>query len=202
MNKRRIILDFDNCIADSIDAIVKSFNIVDCTDYGDSKSIRKWNMNDLIPRADDKSIEQMFNSHLFWNNLKLYDGVLEFFEKYQDRIIICSIGSIENQVKKLQWIHSKLGRVDMLPVITDMCVHPKSIDKSYIDMSDCIYVDDSLNNLLISNSKFKILYSDRGFDCEWNKCTDEDEFEISSFCENWSKISEYIEFVDNYFANY
>ena len=68
--RRKIVVDFDNNLADSIDAIVKAFNTVDCTDYGDSKSIRKWNMTDLIPRADDKSIEQMFNSHLFWNNLK------------------------------------------------------------------------------------------------------------------------------------
>lgn len=196
MSKRKIILDFDNCIADSIDAIVKAFNIVDCTDYGDSKLVRKWNMNDLIPRANDKSIEQMFNSHLFWNNLKLYDGVLEFFEKYQDRIIICSIGSIENQVKKLQWIHSKFGRVDMLPVVTDMCVHPKSIDKSYIDMSDCIYVDDSLNNLLISNAKYKILYSDRGFDCEWNKDVGEYLTQVNYMAKNWNNIIGIIESID------
>lgn len=195
-DKRRIILDFDNCIADSIDAIVKAFNIVDCTDYGDSKLVRKWNMNDLIPRADDKSIEQMFNSHLFWNNLKLYDGVLEFFEKYQDRIIICSIGSIENQVKKLQWIHSKLGRVDMLPVITDMCTHPKSIDKSYIDMSDCIYVDDSLSNLLMSNAKCKVLYSDRGFDCEWNKYAGEYLVQVNYMAKSWDNIMGIIESID------
>ena len=196
MNKRRIVLDFDNCIADSIDAIVKAFNTVDCVDYGDSKLVHKWNMNDLIPRADDKSIEQMFNSHLFWNNLKLYDGVLEFFETYQDRIIICSIGSIDNQILKLQWIKKHLPKVDLLPVITDMCIHPKSIDKRWIDMSNCIYIDDSINNLGMSDATYRILFSDRGFDCEWNKSTDDNIGYWSLLAESWNEIDRLIKMID------
>lgn len=195
-NKRKIVIDFDNCSTDSIDAIVKAFNTVDCTDYGDSKSIRKWNMTDLIPRADDKSIEQMFNSHLFWNNLKLYDGVLEFFEKYQDRIIICSIGSMDNQILKLQWIKKHLPKVDLLPVITDMCVHPKSINKSWVDMSNCIYIDDSSFNLLNSNAIYKVMFSDRGFNCEWNYVAEEDVHLIDFGADNWKQIDKIIQQID------
>ena len=189
MNKLKIFVDFDNCSADSIYSIVQCFNTVDCTNYGDSSKVKLWNFQDLIPRADDLSVEQMFNSHLFWNNLKLYDGAKEFFNKYKDRIVIVSIGSIENQIKKIDWIHKNLGRIDMLPVITDMTIKHKTIDKSYIDMSNGILIEDSGSNIDMSNAKHKILFSDRGFDCEWNKDCKTADYR----CNTWEEIEDIVE---------
>lgn len=167
-NKGRIFLDFDSTMANSIKAICHAFSVIDGIKY-DHSLVNTWNFHNVISYANDRSIESMFNSHLFWDNLELYKGVKEFIEKYKDRIIIVSIGSIENQTKKIPWIHKNIGRLDMLPVITNMSVYPKTLDKTFIRMNENdIYIEDSAMHLNLSTAGLNILFSDRGFDCEWN----------------------------------
>jgi 5'(3')-deoxyribonucleotidase len=191
--KGKIFLDFDGVIANSIEAICKAFSIIDGVEYEQSL-VNTWNFHNVIPHVDTYSIDKMFNSDLFWDNLKLFDGAKEFIDKYRDDIIICSIGSIENQIKKLDWIHKNLGRVDMLPVITDMNRYPKSIDKTYINIGrDDVFVEDSLSNLNCSKADYKILFSDRGFECEWNSGKFTDGVRVNS----WKEIEKEIEEILN-----
>ena len=190
----KIYLDFDGVIANSIESICKSFSIVDGVKY-DHTIVNTWNFHNVIPHANEKSVENMFNSHLFWDNLKLFDGVKEFVDKYRDDIIICSIGSVDNQIKKLAWIKKNLGEVDMLPVVTKMDRYPKSIDKTYINMGiHDIFIEDSISNLYNSTAGTKILFSDRGFDCEWNNVKDRlDAFDL--LAESWEEIDRLIKII-------
>lgn len=166
--KGKIFLDFDSTLANSIKAICHAFSVIDGVKY-DHSLVNTWNFHNVIPHANQKSVDAMFNSHLFWGNLELYNGVKEFIEEYKDRIIIVSIGSIENQTKKIPWIHKHIGRVSMLPVVTDMSIHPKTLNKTFIRMDENdIFVEDSDSHLNLSTAGLNILFSDRGFDCEWN----------------------------------
>ena len=163
MSKGKVFLDFDGTLANSIKAICHAFSVIDGVKY-DHSLVNTWNFHNVIPHANDRSVESMFNSHLFWDNLELYKGVKEFVEEYKDRIVMCSLGSIENQTKKIPYIHKHIGRVDMLPIITNMTTNPKTLDKTFIRMNENdVYVEDSSSHLNLSTAGLNILFSDRGF---------------------------------------
>ena len=189
MNK--IILDVDGVIIDSILAVTKYYETVECVARGtyNQRDVKVWNFHDVIPHATNESIETIFDSQFFWVNVELIDGVREFIDKYREHIILCSIGSVKNQIHKINWLTNVLGDLDFLPVITNMSEHPKRINKHFIDMKDCIYIEDSAKHLDDSNASVKILFNNYGnFDAEWAK-SDIDYMK----CTAWSEVDKIVE---------
>ena len=192
MNK--IFVDFDGVILDSIAVICSIMSKRDNAFYDPSK-VLKWNMQDVIPSSTSESITELFESDLFWEVADDYlmDGIKEFIEKYKDRIIVCSIGGIKNQVGKLTFIKKHFGDIDCIPIVTDMNVHPKNIDKTYVNMGEGdIYFEDSYSNLQSSNAEHKVLFNNyENWNAEWS--VDEDKVDVCSLgyyrrvC-NWSEI--------------
>ena len=66
-------------------------------------------------------------------------------------------------------------------------------DKSHIDMTDCIFIDDSVSNLKTSNAPIKILFGPKyDWNYEWDgiRCQTWDEvLNVISDMENNNKIS-------------
>lgn len=86
---------------------------------------------------------------------------LELSFKYD--IYIVSIGTPINLAYKEEWLKHHMGYIkDFIGVnLNDYN------DKSHIDMSDGIIIDDVQKNLVTSNAIEKICFGDA---CEWNKC--------------------------------
>lgn len=181
MNKRWIILDFDGVLADSVLGICEAFGKIRNKTY-DPLKVKTWNFKDIIDNVTDKQVNRMFSNVLFWDALKPIKGSVDFVNKYKDRIIICSIGDTYNQINKLAWIEKTFGKVNLLPVVTDFS--DPTFNKSLINMEGCIFIEDSIKNLDISNASHKILFNNYDlWDCEWNLDIDNRYVHASTFDE-------------------
>ena len=115
---------------------------------------------------------------------------------YQFDFVIVSHGNAPNLKLKKMWIDKKLklflndtkmlnqGKVDFIGV--DFKDHN---DKSHIDMSDGIFVEDTYDNLLTSNAKYKIVFGEQypwNIDNEVNHATGLSE--SYTRCKNWMEL--------------
>lgn len=87
--------------------------------------------------------------------------VHELHYKKNYNIIIVSSGYSPNICAKQIWINNNL------PFCEFIGVNMKEYkDKSHVDMSDGLFIDDSAKNLETSNAKYKICFGD---EYPWNK---------------------------------
>lgn len=113
------------------------------------------------------------------------DWAEEILDELKDEyeITIVSCGYSPNLRAKELWIK------EHLPYCKFIGVNFKEYsDKSHIDMSDGIFIDDSFKNLETSNAKYKICFGD---EYEWNK----DNTYIRLY--NWNDVDNYISQLEN-----
>jgi len=192
----KIILDFDGVIGSSIASLCESLETIRGLPQGsyNPKLVKKWNFEDVIPDLDHDRVNDMFESDIFWRNLKPVKGSLEFIEKYKSDIIICTIGTNKNIQKKLAWIDKHIGRIDVVPIIINVGAHHTAIDKSIIDMQGCLLVDDNINAHATSNASHKILFDEYGtFNAEWQKGDLIGNLECVKKFDSFDRIDEYIQ---------
>ena len=165
MNK--IYMDFDGCIVNTIKVICDLYNYD--YQYMDGykpvhwANINSWAFKELT-LANIDTINSYFNQKRFFNVAECMDNSKEVINKLLDdyMIQIVSIGSSANLKAKYDWIINKLKlNVDFLPIHSGL-----HIDKSHIDMSDGILIDDVAANLNTSNAKVKICFGDK---YPWNE---------------------------------
>jgi 5'(3')-deoxyribonucleotidase len=200
MNK--IYFDFDGIILDSTGVICKMKSEEDGVFYNPAL-VKKWNMQDVIPNANNKMRTELFESDRFWELADdfIFDGAKELIEKYKKRAVICSIGGIVNQVKKLAFIKKHFGDIDCIPIITNMNVHPKNINKTYVNMGQGdIFIEDSASNLHESYAEYKFLFNNYGnFDAEWSESPMEGNFD--GYPRNYNHLSIAIQQIDLFLQN-
>lgn len=173
MQKPKLYLDFDGVIANSIDAIVSLYND-DFQAYPDyhyikPDDINTWNFEECKCATSDV-FDMYFNTPRFFDNLGFMDQADTFIWllSYQFDFVIVSHGNSPNLKLKKMWIDKKLklfindtkmlnqGSVDFIGV--DFKDYD---DKSHIDMSDGIFVEDTYENLITSNAKYKIVFGEQ-----------------------------------------
>lgn len=195
MNK--IYFDFDGIILDSTGVICKMKSEEDGVFYNPAL-VKKWNMQDVIPNADNKMMTALFESDRFWEIADdfIFEGAKELIEEHKERAVICSIGGIVNQVKKLAFIKKHFGDIDCIPIVTNMNVHPKSINKTYVNMGDGdIFIEDSASNLHESDVEYKILFNSyENWDAEWSESEEECNFDC--YASNYKHIKIAIKEID------
>lgn len=136
-----------------------------------------------------------FNTPRFFDNLKFMNQADTFIWllSYQFDFIIVSHGNYPNLQLKKKWIDRKLklfindtkmlnqGVVDFIGV--DFHDHD---DKSHVDMSDGIFVEDTYDNLVTSNAKYKIVFGEQ---YPWN-ANNENECSSGVYtrCKNWMEL--------------
>lgn len=171
MSKRKIFLDFDGTIINSAKAFCSIYN--DAYQFQPNfKSARWWEVNDYGFKDECPlltNIHDIFSSPLFFDRVEfMCANTKEIIEQLCDKyhVIICSIGTPENLSHKSLWLK------DNLPCIKDyILIHNQGnkMDKSIINMSDGIIIDDVASNLETSNAKLKICF---GEDYSWNESFD------------------------------
>lgn len=164
--KKKIFIDYDGVIVNTIKAIVSLYEDDFCAykkyEPIDWENINTWNFEELKAATPDY-INTYFNQPRFFRTVqfmkdaKYYIGRLS--EEYD--ITVVSAGYSPNLVLKEKWIK------EHLPYCKFVGVNYKEYsDKSHIDMSDGVFIDDSASNLITSNAKTRICF---GKQYPWNE---------------------------------
>lgn len=181
--KAKLYIDMDNTIINSVKAICDMYN-EDYQYYPNYKYIHWTDIHTYDFKectcAKTKALKKYFTYGRFFNCVNFMDnahGVLyRLQKKYQ--IAIVSIGTAANLRAKKIWIKDRLAFADFIGVNVD-----EYADKSHIDMSDGILIDDDARYLESSNTSTKICFGDV---YEWNESW------TGKRCCNWIELEEYL----------
>lgn len=201
MQKPKLYLDFDGVLVNSIDAIISLYNddFQAYPNYHHIKpsDIHTWNFEECTC-ANSDVFDMYFNTPRFFEYLRFMEHADTFIWllSYQFDFVIVSSGNSPNLKLKQQWINSKLklyindtkmvnqGKVDFIGV--DFKDYN---DKSHIDMSNGIFVEDTHYNLETSNAKHKIVFGEQypwNIENEVNRETGLGE--CYTRCKNWMEL--------------
>lgn len=116
-------------------------------------------MTDIIPGIDSSSIDKIFEYDKFFAVLDFMDGAYEnlYILSSQYDIVIVTIGSLKNLSKKAEWIREHLPFIEKVVLIYNEF---NDMDKSAIDMSAGIILDDNQYNLWSSNAYTKYVFGE------------------------------------------
>lgn len=167
MGRKRLILDFDGTVVDSIATIVALYNedFRYCSDFVPVVpcDIDTYEFQELS-LATTEYIKLLWNQPRFFERLQFIDNAREVLpilaEEYD--IEIATLGSPQNLYGKEIWIKENMPYVKAMHLI-DMEQYK---DKSHIDMSGAIFLDDNAEMLKTSNAEVKIAFGDV---YNWNK---------------------------------
>lgn len=195
MNKYNLFLDFDNTIVDTISAIVELYN----EDYSqregfkriNPKNVKSWEFKECS-LATYEEINKYFGTQRFFDKLNFYEKAVPTLRilSHIYNITIVSHGYPQNLLLKEKWVKDNIFSRVYKPfnckfIGVNWEEYP---DKSHVDMTGGIFVDDSITNLKTSNAKYKILYGE----CfEWN------ESNIDFIrCKNWTELLSQIDLLE------
>jgi hypothetical protein len=199
----RYFIDCDGVILDSIGIVCAILSKRDNTFYN-PKLVKTWNMDNIIPYSNSEVMNEIFNSQEFWDMADDYilEGAKEFILKNIESCVICSLGTITNQIFKLDFIRRNFGEVDCLPIITNVSHHPLTIDKSYIKMGNGdLLIEDSYKNILMCQAEYNILFNNySNWKSQWSHDWDADKtqqyYDYTDRATNWDEVSKIVEWID------
>lgn len=183
VDKKKIYLDFDGCIVNTIAAIVSLYN-EDFKYYKKFEPIKWWEVNTWdfseCNCATPEYINTYFNQQRFFERLTYMDWAKETLDELKDNydITIVSSGYSPNLKAKEIWISENIPYCKFIGVN-----YKEYQDKSHIDMSDGIFLDDSSKNLVTSNALINICF---GEEYTWNE-------DWTGFrCSNWNDVKRFL----------
>lgn len=169
MIKTKLYLDFDGVIVDTVAAIVSCYN----EDYRYYKKFREINPSEIdtygfteLELASKHYVDHLFNRPRLFERLQFMDNAEEALNILKDKyeIGIVSLGYNPNLVAKQIWVKEHMPYVK--PENIHLVNMKKHHDKSHLDLSDGIFLDDSSQILQNTNAKRKYLFGDI---YSWNK---------------------------------
>lgn len=184
----KIILDIDGttwnlikCITDIYNEDFKFYSKFKPIDWSE---IKTWDFQEL-ELATPEYINYYFNQPRFFEKVQLMEHAKEVIDWLSERfeIIFCSMCYSPNGRGKDQWIKENFPYAKFLNV--NLKEYP---DKSHLDMTGAIFLDDSCHNLETSNATIKVCF---GEIYPWNESWDGDR------CYNWLDFKNYIEDLDH-----
>lgn len=198
MSRPKLFLDFDNTIVDTIAAVVSLYNEDYASHEGfvqvDPKDVTSWEFTECN-LATYEEIDKYFGDKRFFQRVKLYPSAGQVLRSLSHRydITIVSHGYASNLKLKEEWVKDKLFKE-----IFDNSCNAEFIgvdwethnDKSHVDMSNSIFVDDSIRNLETSSAKYKILYGEY---MDWNNTNIE-----FIRCKNWLDLNNQICLIERF----
>jgi len=165
-NNMKLMIDFDGCIINTITTITKLYN-EDFKYYKDFypvkwTDIKTWDFTELSC-ASAEYINTYFNQPRFFENIEYMPWAEKTLDRLREKyeITIVSSGYSPNLKGKEIWINKHIPYAKFIGV--NLKEHK---DKSHVDMSDSIFIDDSVNNLSTSNALLNICFGDK---YEWNE---------------------------------
>ena len=181
--KRKLYIDVDNTFIDTIRCITNLYN-EDFSAYPKYKFVHPCQMNtwgfEELKLADKDYINMYFNQPRFFKNVGFMDNAKEVIGRLKEHfdITFVSMGDYANLHLKGKWLKENVPYAKFIGLNTETYY-----DKSSIDMSNGILIDDTAKMLETSNAATKICFGD---DYPWN--------ESSNFhrCRNWCDVERYL----------
>lgn len=185
----RLVIDIDCTSFNTIKAIVQIYDELHCTDSNykkiDWSEVHTYGFDELSC-AKHTEINDYFETDKLFELLEPIENFDEVILRLKDRyenIEFCSMGFEKNLQNKARMISERY------PYATFTGVNiAEYSDKSCIDMTDAIFIDDLPKNLKNSNAAVKILYGDEE---EWNKDWN------GIRCHNWYEVENYLKGLNN-----
>lgn len=198
MGRPKLFLDFDNTIVDTIAAVVSLYNEDYVNHDGfvtiNPKDVTSWEFTECN-LATYEEIDKYFGDKRFFQRVKLYPSAGQVLRSLSHRydITVVSHGYASNLKLKKEWVKDKLFKE-----IFDNSCNAEFIgvnwethnDKYHVDMSNSIFVDDSIRNLETSSAKYKILYGEY---MDWNNTNIE-----FIRCKNWLDLNNQICLIERF----
>ena len=191
IKKQKLFLDFDSTIVDTVKAFCKTYNEIYSWLPGfkeaDHTKVSDWNFADECP-LQVGCTGKMFEMKELFDNLEFFPDAAKTIRSLHDKyeIIIVTIGSPQNIAHKALWISENLPFLHEMIFISNRNI---DMDKSIIDMSGGIFIDDHGKNLSSSNADSINLFGEIK---PWNKEWLEDEYNLSDqnrHFKDWNHIS-------------
>lgn len=181
---QKIYIDFDGVTVDHLEVLMSLYN----KDYNQNikkEDIQTWNMPELHLATksqrlayfeDDRFFEQLQFMPYFVDAVRYLDrkGIYELHE--------LTMGTPVNIKKKTEWLNSKIADIGVKIDIIALNSHIHR-DKSCIDMTGAVLIDDKGINLITSNAEKKIVF---GPEKNWNTDFNGDRMTC------WSEIKKFL----------
>lgn len=157
LNRKKLYLDVDGVIINTIRTYCHIYNVKMCGCPNFVKAtwnkVTEYNFKDQcsLPHDGFFELDEMYKDAFYmpWA-IRVIDLLKQKYE-----IIIVTIGTPKNIKNKKKYLKRFIDYDDFIGVDIN-----KYKDKSHIDMSDGIFVDDLSANLKTSNAERKILFGD------------------------------------------
>ena len=120
------------------------------------KDLKDWGYKSILRDTNKNEIEALFESDDFWNRVKIKPEFIELMKSgilnsYNHRIV--TKGSSINRKKKFKKLSEDLNELNWEYFIGI----ENNRDKSVVDMTGGILIDDNYDNLVKTNAQIKIL---------------------------------------------
>lgn len=188
MKKKKIYVDFDGVIVNSINTVTdiynedfKYFNNFKRVDW---RNVFHWDFREL-KHSDREYINLLFTQPRFFRRLEFMDGARKVLDRLSEKyeIIVVSMGVKPNLRAKKDWIKWKMPYAEFIGVN-----YLEHYNKEHIDMSDSIlFIDDSVANLGTNAPNVAVF----GTVYPWNEVWDGER------CLTWDDVESLVERLEN-----
>ena len=166
--KQVIYWDVDDVILNTSEVAIDIINrrYLDEDQYKTFEDRKDWGLKSIWRGMNKQIAKEIFESDDFWNSVKVKEEFKKVFDsigdKYEHKLV--TKGTECNHDRKQQFLindtYMKDKQWDYICVGDDE-------DKNIVNMSNGIFIDDKLENLVVTNARIKILLKN-GIDTNYN----------------------------------
>lgn len=167
MSKIKIYLDCDDTILNSSQTVINILN----SRYGTNKNfedLKDWGYRSIVKTVTGDEINEIYDSDEFWETVTFKEDFKNFYQKHKNsfRWVIVTKGNTVNLEKKRSFLDNLFqDNYDFVPLNFNI---ESGFDKSSVDMSEGIQIDDKTECLIGTSAVCKILIKNYK-SVYWNK---------------------------------
>ena len=160
--KPSIVLDFDDTLVKSSEAIIKILN----KKFGLNKTVadsKDWNFRSINRNLTEQDINNLFATEEFFNTVQWNENALNFLQRFKEEYnyIICSKGTKQNLELKEKFLEIELKekfQIDYEFIGLEFINQKSSLNKGDINFSQCLFcIDDNTEAIESINTPIKFL---------------------------------------------
>lgn len=186
--KKTVYIDIDDTIVNFSKQAVQKLNKICQTNKNYMESI-KFDFVDLFPDLSREEKEKIYFDN-FYEGIEKFENMEEVLLEINKNfnIVFVTKGRKNSLKEKEEWLKNNLNKKIKYKFIG----LPMTSDKTEVDMSNGIIIDDQYKYVEKSKANIKILYSYNRKETEWNNyLTNIDAYIV----ENWQQILEILNFI-------
>ena len=203
--KLKLFLDADDTILESSQAIIEILNNkYNITPPKTMADLRDWGYRSIYKYLTPTDVEDLFETDEFFNIVQPDKKFLNFYNTNKDKfdIIIVTKGTKANIDKKKDYLKKIFGDdfeyVGMILARDEDGKIISQFDKSQVNMSKGIHIDDRPDALMSTNANIKVLL--RRGDYYWNDLESYANINNLYTVRNWDEIAQILLFAcENHF---